>query len=240
MSSLTQSSRAQPATNGCPWRVLIVDDHPLYRDALWDLLQNKLGHIILGGAESEEEAFAYVVRTKPDLVTVDVSLATGNGLSLITKIKRRTSTPHVLVISMYGDRTYADLAIAAGASGYVCKNIDALELKTALETIRRGEVYIAPNVVEGMVRTNRGPREPSSALTERQLSNRELQIFTMIGQGRQTHEIAAELHLAVSTVETYRDRLKTKLDLSSGPELMRYAFFWAMQNATSETPSFTE
>ncbi len=229
---------ARPATDGCPWRVLIVDDHPLYRDALWDVLQNKLGQIIVGAAGSEEEAFDYVVRTKPDLVTVDVTLATGNGLSLITKIKRRTSTPHVLVISMYQDRTYAELAIAAGASGYVCKNIDGPELKTALETIRSGEVYIAPNVVDGMLRTNRGPRERSSALKERQLSNRELQIFTMIGQGRNTHEIAAELQIAVSTVETYRERLKTKLNLASGPELVRYAFFWAMQS--SEVTKFNE
>jgi DNA-binding NarL/FixJ family response regulator len=239
MGSVTkQSSGARPATNGCPWRVLIVDDHPLYRDALWDLLQNKLGQIIVGTAESEEEAFEYVVRTKPDLVTVDVSLATGNGLSLITKIKRRTATPHVLVISMYVDRTYADLAIAAGASGYVCKNIDAEELQTALETIRRGEVYIAPDVVQGKLRTNRGSPEPSSALKERQLSNRELQIFTMIGQARTTHEIAAELQIAASTVETYRERLKTKLNLTSGPELTRYAFFWAMQN--SEATKFDE
>jgi DNA-binding NarL/FixJ family response regulator len=239
MGSLTgHSSGARPATNGCPWRVVIVDDHPLYRDALWDLLQNKLGQNIVGAAESEEEAFEYVVRTKPDLVTVDVSLATGNGFSLITKIKRRTSTPYVLVISMYEDRTYADLAIAAGASGYVCKNIDGPELQAALETIRRGEVYIAPSVVNGMLRTNRSPREPSTAPKERQLSNRELQIFTMIGQGRNTHEIAAELQIAVSTVETYRERLKTKLNLASGPELVRYAFFWAMQS--SEATKFDE
>jgi DNA-binding NarL/FixJ family response regulator len=111
-------------------------------------------------------------------------------------------------------------------------------LKTALETIRRGDVYIAPTVVDGMVRTNQGPREPSPVLKERQLSNRELQIFTLIGQGRNTHEIATELQIAVSTVETYRERLKSKLNLASGPELMRYAFFWAMQS--SEVTKFYE
>lgn len=224
----------RPAANGSPWRVLIVDDHPLYRDALWEILQNKLGLVIVGGAESEDEALAYVFRAKPDLVTVDISLAAGNGLSLITKIKRRTSTPHVLVVSMYEDRAYADLAIAAGASGYVCKNVDAHGLQTALESIRNGETYIGPSIVQGMLRTKQAPCEPPHALKERQLSSRELQIFNMIGQGRNTHEIAAELNLAVSTVETYRERLKTKLNLASGSELTRHAFFWAMQSAKSE------
>jgi DNA-binding NarL/FixJ family response regulator len=226
----------RPATNGSAWRVLIVDDHPLYRNALWGLLQDELGLIIVGEAESEDDAIAYVFRTKPDLVTVDLSLAAGSGLSLITKIKRRTSTPHVLVISTYQDRAYADLAIAAGASGYVCKSTDGLELKTALDSIRNGEVYIAPNVVRGILRSKQAPPEPSPALKERQMSSRELQIFTMIGHGRNTHEIAADLGIAVSTVETYRERLKTKLNLSSGSELMRHAFFWTMQNPTSREP----
>jgi DNA-binding NarL/FixJ family response regulator len=231
---IRHTGKDRPATNGSVWRVLIVDDHPLYRNALWELLQ-ELGLIIVGEAESEDDAIAYVFRTKPDLVTVDLSLAAGSGLSLITKIKRRTSTPHVLVISTYQDRAYADLAIAAGASGYVCKNTDGLELKTALDSIRNGEVYIAPNVVRTMLRTKQAS-PASQALKERQMSSRELQIFTMIGHGRNTHEIAADLGIAVSTVETYRERLKTKLNLSSGSELMRHAFFWTMQNATSQEP----
>src|SRR5688500_15655327 len=96
---LGHTGKDRPATNGNAWRVLIVDDHPLYRNALCELLQDELGLIIVGEAESEEDAIAYVLRTKPDLVTVDLSLAAGSGLSLITKIKRGTSTPHVLVIS---------------------------------------------------------------------------------------------------------------------------------------------
>jgi DNA-binding NarL/FixJ family response regulator len=237
---IRQSGKDRPATNGSPWRVVIVDDHPLYRNALWELLQDELGLIIVGEAESEDDAIAYVLRTKPDLVTVDLSLASGSGLSLITKIKRRTSTPYVLVISMYEDRAYADRAIAAGASGYVCKNTDGLELRIALDSIRNGEVYIAPNVVRAIVHTRQASRQPCQALKGKQMSSRELQIFTMIGHGRNTHQIAADLGIAVSTVETYRERLKTKLNVASGSELMRHAFFWTMQNATSEVQHFAD
>jgi len=229
-SLLRRSDTVRPGLPDRPWRVLIVDDHPLYRDALREILKNQLGLIIAGEADSENEAFQLVLDTKPELLTVDLTLASGNGLNLVSRVKQHTSTPHVLVVTMYEDRAYADLALAAGASGYMSKHTERSELTVALDTIRRGEVYVSPNILNSTLRTQTTPNAADWASKDRRLSGRELQIFTLIGRGRNTHQIAAELAIAVSTVETYRERLKTKLDLASGSELARHAFFWAMHN----------
>jgi DNA-binding NarL/FixJ family response regulator len=232
MSSLTTQDGVSPvAANAARSSVLIVDDHPLYRNGLRELFRNELNVDVAGEAETEEDAYEQVVRLKPDLVTVDVSLASGNGLNLIARIKKDSPKTAVLVISMFEDRVYSDLALAAGASGYICKQSTGAELKQALQTVRNGEIYVSPNVLQNMLGAKHSSREAAKSLHERRLSSRELQIFTMIGQGRNTHEIATELGIAVSTVETYRERLKTKLNLSSGSELTRHALFWMMQNS---------
>jgi len=230
-SRVQQNGEAQGALDQGRWRVLIVDDHPLFRDGLRELFQNGLGVVVSGEAEEEDEAFQQVVELKPDLVTVDVSLASGNGLNLIARIKKHSPTTAVLVISMFEDRVYSDLALAAGASGYICKQAGGAELKAALETVRKGEIYVSPDILQRMSGGKQTPQETAKALNDKRLSSRELQIFTMIGQGRNTHEIASELGIAVSTVETYRERLKTKLNLASGSELTRHALFWMMQNS---------
>jgi DNA-binding NarL/FixJ family response regulator len=219
MGSLVEPNHETPsAVNGEPLRALIVDDHPLFRDGLRELLRNEASTVVAGEAETEEEAFRKVVDLKPDLVTVDVSLASGNGLNLIARIKEQSPKTAVLVISMFEDRVYSDLALAAGASGYICKHSSKAELKAALETVRRGEIYVSPNIQQGILDGKQRPHDTAK-------------IFTMIGQGRNTHEIATELGIAVSTVETYRERLKTKLNLASGSELTRHALFWMMQKS---------
>jgi DNA-binding NarL/FixJ family response regulator len=233
-----QSDGARPIYDGPRWRVFIVDDHPLYRDALREVLENQLGLIVTGEAESEDDAFQHILASKPDLVTVDVSLATGNGLSLISRVKQRALPLHVIVVSMHGDRAYADLALAAGASGYVTKYAARDELLLSLETIRKGEVYVSPQIHQSSIGT--APANPSGkTLKQKHLSSRELQILTMIGQGRNTQQIATELGLAVSTVETYRERLKTKLNLSSGADLVRHAIFWEVQRRSLPSGSTT-
>src|SRR6476620_8015324 len=232
MSSLTAQHDASPvATNDARWSVLIVDDHPLFRNGLRELFRNDLNVQVAGEAETEEDAYEQIIRLKPNLVTVDVSLAAGNGLNLIARIKKVSPKTAVVVISMFEDRVYADLALAAGASGYICKQSGGAELKAALETVRKGEIYVSPDILQRMTGGKQTPQETAKALNDKRLSSRELQIFTMIGQGRNTHEIASELGIAVSTVETYRERLKTKLSLSSGSELTRHALFWMMQNS---------
>jgi DNA-binding NarL/FixJ family response regulator len=210
--------------------VLVVDDHPLFRAGLRELLENEPGLEICGEAENEEEAFKLFEETDADLVTVDISLASGHGLNLVKRIKKAKPTTIVLVVSMFDDRVYAERALDAGALGYVCKQSPNSELVAALRSVRDGEVYLHDSIFKQILQRKVAGKEPAGGAKYSDLSGRELQIFTLIGQGRTTHEIAKELHLAVSTVETYRERLKTKLGLSSGAELTRQAILWVMQN----------
>jgi DNA-binding NarL/FixJ family response regulator len=211
-------------------RVLIVDDHPLFRDGLKELLASIPGILVCGESEHEEDGYSQFVLCEPDLITVDISLASGSGLSLISRIKERRPSALVVAVSMYEDSIYADLALAAGAAGYVCKHAPRDELKAAMQAVLSGEVYVSRNVFGQLLKRKPGRNYSSDGLKDKRLSGRELQIFTLIGQGRTTPQIAEELGLAVSTIETYRERLKSKMGLASGAELTRHAILWMVQN----------
>jgi DNA-binding NarL/FixJ family response regulator len=213
------------------WRTLIVDDHPLFRSGLRELLEAEPGIQICGEAEREDEAFRLFEETNSDLVTVDLSLASGHGLSLVSRIKKAKAGTIILVVSMHDSPVYAERALAAGASGYVCKHANNQELLAAVRTVQNGDVYLSDAVSREILKQKAPGDRPAADSKFSGLSGRELQIFTLIGQGLNTHQISADLHLAVSTVETYRERLKTKLNLASGAELTRHAILWVMQNS---------
>jgi len=212
------------------WRTLLVDDHELYRVGLRALLENEPEIRIVGEAEHENEAYDQFVATDPDFVTVDISLASGQGLSLVSRIKALKPSAVVLVLSMYDDRVYAERALAAGAAGYVCKQSTNKEIIEGVQTVLSGEVYVRDEILQRMLAQKVGKNPTAMGAESELLSDRELEVFTLIGQGRTTHEIAAELSLAVSTIETYRERLKSKLKLASGSELTKHAILWVMQN----------
>jgi len=220
----------QPQASNRIWRTVIIDDHPLFRSGLRELLEREPGIEIVGEAEAEDEAFRLAENSDVDLVTVDLSLASGHGLSLVSRIKKAKPSVVVLVVSMHDNRIYAERAIDAGAAGYVCKQANSQELLNAVRTVRAGEIYLSDTVLPGS-RNRAITAQPAIAGQLNTLSGRELQIFTLIGQGRNTHQISDDLKLAVSTVETYRERLKTKLNLASGAELTRHAILWVMQNS---------
>src|SRR5690349_484950 len=212
------------------WRAVIVDDHPIFRRGLRELLETVPGVEVCAEAQDEESGLKAFVDTQANFATVDISLSAGHGLNLVSRLKRANPAAVVVVISMFDDRVYAERALAAGASGYICKQCDSSELINALRTVSKGELYVNESTLQELIR-----RRVSTAAADRQaahgqLSGRELQIFTLIGQGRSTHQIADELNLAVSTVETYRERLKSKLNLTTGAELTRHAILWLMQN----------
>jgi DNA-binding NarL/FixJ family response regulator len=231
MSASFSPQKESPVTDRQVWRTLIVDDHPLFRNGLRELIESIPGFIVCGEADSEEQAFQELLATGADLVTVDISLASGNGLSLIERIKNHSPSTVVLVLSMYEDSIYAERALAAGAAGYVCKHADTGEFRAAFEAFQRGEVYVSATVLQRLLARQAAPPGAAANIDNTHLSGRELQIFTLIGQGRTTPQIARELRLAVSTVETYRERLKSKLKLSTGAELTRLAILRMIQNA---------
>jgi DNA-binding NarL/FixJ family response regulator len=231
MSVQQRKPTAQVAFTGRKvWRALVVDDHELFRDGLRELLGDLPGIEICGEAEQEDDAFEQFRTKNPELVTVDISLESGHGLSLVSRIKALRPSTVVLVLSMYDDRVYAERALAAGASGYVCKQSTNKEIIDAVRTVLDGEIYVRDDILQRILMQKVGKKPPDLGAESEQLSDRELEVFTLIGQGRTTHAIAKELNLAVSTVETYRERLKVKLKLDSGSELTRRAILWLLQN----------
>jgi DNA-binding NarL/FixJ family response regulator len=176
---------------------------------------------ICGKSDGGEGAFDEFMSTDASFVTVDIALS-GHGLSLIERIHAAKPSTRILVISMFDDDVFAERAIAAGSLGYVSKQATISEIINAFRTVRCGQVY----------RRRGGP-----ANSTLRLSNRELQILCLLGNGGTTLEIAISLQLAVSTVETYRERLKKKLSLASNSELIYHATLWVMQNASARHAS---
>jgi DNA-binding NarL/FixJ family response regulator len=197
---------------------------------LREVLQSLPGFVVCGEAEDEDGAYSQFVAHDADFITVDISLASGSGLNLISKIKARRPSATVVAVSMYEDSIYAELALAAGASGYICKHAKSDELTAALQAVLNGEIYVSGNIYGQLLQRKAGTSYSTNGMKDKRLSSRELQIFTLIGQGRTTPQIAEELGLAVSTIETYRERLKSKLGLASGSELVRHAILWMVQN----------
>ena len=212
------------------WRTLLVDDHQLFRDGLRELLDNEPYIEICGEAEEENDAYEKFRAKNAELVTVDINLESGHGLNLVSRIKALEPSTIVLVVSMYDDRVYAERALAAGASGYVCKQSTNKEIIEAVQTVINGDIYVREDILQRILMQKVGKKPVDLGSENQQLSDRELEVFTLIGLGRSTHAIAKELNLAVSTIETYRERLKVKLNLESGTELTRRAILWLLQS----------
>jgi len=210
-------------------RALIVDDHQLFRNGLSELLSTQPGVTVCGEAGEFHEALEKFQALKPNFVMVDISLAKGNGLDLVERLKTLDPNVSVLVVSMFDEAVYADRAIAAGASGYLCKQAPNEEVLRAVQTVRNNGMYLSQPMMERLLRRKSGSKALVADSEEKQLSTRELQIFSLIGQGETTQRIAQHLNLSPSTVETYRERIKNKLDLANGAELTRRAILWMMR-----------
>jgi DNA-binding NarL/FixJ family response regulator len=212
-------------------RVLIVDDHPAVREALALRIGRQPDLEVCGEAADTAEALRLVAETRPDVAVVDISLRTGNGIDLIKRIKVRDDHVRVVVWSMHGESLYAERALRAGALGYVNKD---QATDTIVEAIRRaleGKVWVSPATAERLLQqvVGAGRQEVARSPVEA-LADRELEVFRLIGQGVKTAAIAERLHLSVKTVETYRDRIRHKLDLGDGTELAHYATQWVLEH----------
>lgn len=213
-----------------PCGVLIVDAHQLFRNGLAGLINSDPEVTVVGEATDEQQALEKFKQLRPHLVTLEISLAKGNGLELINKFKELDPSVAVLVVSMIDEGTYADSAIKAGATGYVCKQASNEQIMEAVRTVRRQCIYLSQPAMNRMLQRTVNSHSGGDIAPESQNSTRELQIFTLIGQGETTQKIAKQLFLAPSTVETYRERIKNKLSLASGAELTRKAILWTLHN----------
>jgi DNA-binding NarL/FixJ family response regulator len=219
-----------------PFRVLIVDDHPLIRVGLTALLSRQPDLEVCGEATDVDDAIAQVVRLYPDLIILDISLKSGTGLDVIKRLRNgqvgngRPDGAKILVHSMYEDSLYAERVLQAGAMGFVNKAESPDVLLAAARRILSGKVYLSPAMTERLLERAVGHRPQVGLDPTQQLTDRELQIFRMIGEAYSTRKIAKELFVSVSTVESHRANIKTKLGVKSAPELNQRAVQWVLEN----------
>ncbi len=203
---------------------IVVDDHPVYRHGLVMLVVQELHLQAMGEAGSIPEALELLGRKTPDLAIVDISLQEKNGLELVRFIKNEYPQVKVLVVSMHEENLYGERAIAAGAMGYVMKHEPPSRLLQAARTVLEGRVAVSDQLRERMLAgIVRGHHEGDPI---ERLSDREFEVFRLIGRGYGAAEIANMLHLSVKTINAYRDHMKEKLNLDSAADLRRYAVEW--------------
>jgi DNA-binding NarL/FixJ family response regulator len=210
-------------------RILIVDDHPAVREALALRIGRQPDLEVCGEAADIGEALRLVADTEPDVAVIDISLKSGSGIDLIKRIKDRNDHVRMLVWSMHSESLYAERALRAGAMGYLNKDQATEKIIEAIQQVLAGRIYLSGEqtaqmlnrVVGGHV-ADRGPVET--------LSDRELEAFELIGQGLTTEQIAEKMHVSPKTVETYRARIKEKLGIANGTELIHRAARWTMEN----------
>lgn len=206
-------------------KVLLVDDHAVVRDGLTRLIRGEADMDVCGEAGTAEEAIAAITRLNPDLAIVDVTLSGVNGIELIKNIKAVRPKLPVLVLSMHDESHYAERALRAGASGYVMKREARDRIMAAIRTVLSGGDYVSERMQKSMVhRYLHGAGKDTSPIER--LSDREVEVLTLLGKGLSSKDIADRLHLSQKTVDSHRTHLKEKLNLHAAPELVRFAFEW--------------
>jgi len=210
--------------NGC--KVLLVEDHPMFREHLGQLIDRDLGMSICGEADNIKDAMRLILETKPDIAIVDITLHGSSGLELLKDIKAQGLDLNVLVLSMHDEELYAERALRAGAKGYITKNEASSEVVAAIRCVMNGDVYASRQMTAKLLERMTQKRGNSELAGMETLADRELEVFQMLGRGKSTREIAQALNLGESTVETYRARIKEKLQLRSAAELYLRAGQW--------------
>jgi len=213
--------------------VLVVDDHPLMRQGLALLINQQQDMQVCGEAEEAQAAMQAIAQLRPDIMILDISLKGPDGIEILKNIRASDPDLPVLVLSMHDEAIYAERALRARANGYIMKQEATEKVLVAVRRILSGEVYLSERMSNKMLQQYIGgaPNMIQSRIAS--LSDRELEVFRRIGEGRATREIAEELHLSVKTVETYQAHIKEKLALRSGRELIQHAIQWKINEKTA-------
>jgi DNA-binding NarL/FixJ family response regulator len=211
-------------------KVFLVDDHPLVREWLTSLINQQTDLAVCGEAASVLEAMEAIATAKPDVAVVDLSLKDSSGIELIKNLKQSHPKVVVLVLSMHDESLYAERALRAGARGYIMKCETTKKVVTAIHQILEGKLYVSDQIAAAMVEKFVAGQPGADELSVSLLSDRELEVFQFLGQGRETKQIADDLHISLKTVQAYCDHIKTKLKLANATELRREAVRWEGQH----------
>lgn len=228
-------SEAAAQSNGRPGSIdlVLVDDHPTIRSALRSAAENTMDMAVVAESGTASDAFQLVEEHTPDVVVVDLSLADGHGFDLLNNVRSHCPDTRSLVFSMYDETVYAERALRAGASGYLMKGAPADEVLTAARKVDGGGVYLSDQMTARVLKKVIEGEAEEAHFPIDELTDRELQVFQMLGQGHPLSEIADHLSLARKTVETYRRRAKDKLGIGSAEEMVAYAARWTLAQPTT-------
>ena len=217
----TVGSKKEPA------RIFIVDDHPLLRQGIARLINEQDDLLVCGEEGDPNKSLDAIASTNPDVVILDISLKSASGIEVLKNIKVRFPRVLVLILSMHDETVYAHRALRAGAAGYLMKQEASEKVLVALRKVLAGEVYLSEELSHRMLNRLVGGRSSLNGSPIEELSDRELEVFGLIGQGHGTRPIAEKLHLSVKTIESHRAHIKEKLNLKNATELVHHAIQWA-------------
>lgn len=219
-------------SQGARLRVLLVEDHPMFREHLGHLINRDLGMEVCAEADNIRDAMRLIQETKPDVAIVDITLRGSSGLELIKDLKAQGVDIKVLVLSMHDEELYAERALRAGAKGYITKNEASSEVVKAVRQVMAGDVYVSKRMNARILERITARKVSVEVSGISSLADRELEVFQLLGRGKSTKEIATQLSLGESTVETYRARIKDKLQLRSAAELYLRAGQWVREHGS--------
>ncbi|MEX2671835.1 MAG: response regulator transcription factor [Phycisphaeraceae bacterium] len=212
-------------------RVVLVDDHPIVRHGFADLINEEPDLDVIAEVATGEEAMRVIAEHRPELAVIDISLEGMDGLELIKHLKAQYPKLMVLVVSIYDESLYAERALRAGAMGYLNKQTAIDQIVPAIRRVLSGKVYLSPRVADRLLQqVVEGVDELEQSPVQR-LSDRELEVYRLIGQGLTTRQIATQLHLSMKTIETYREHIKTKMNFKNSNEMVRHAVQWVLEQA---------
>jgi DNA-binding NarL/FixJ family response regulator len=214
-----------------------VDDHALVRLGLAQVLGAQPDLEVVAQAEGMTDTLRQLKAARPDLITIDISLRDGSGLELVKHIRAIDDSIKILVLSMHDEVIFAKRALKAQASGYINKDEAPQTTIGAIRTVLAGGIYLSPRMTKRILEDAAGRKPEGSGTPVEDLSDRELEVFELIGRGRTTRQIAEALHVTIKTVETHRERIKDKLALKNGAELIQSAMRWTFEQGSMDTPA---
>jgi DNA-binding NarL/FixJ family response regulator len=227
------TAKAPLGTSPKKYRVYVVDDHPIVRQGLGLMINREADMLVCGEAEEAHSALQALTTLQPDVMIVDISLIGPDGIELVKAIRARNVSLPILMLSMHDESTYAERAIRAGANGYIMKQEATEKVLVAIRRILNGGVYLSDRVAGKMLQQYVRGAATVKHSPMADLSDRELEVFRLIGDGHATRQIAEELHISVKTVETYQAHIKEKLSLRNARELMQHAIEWNLTERAS-------